>query len=181
MKGRGRGFTLIEAVICLAVAGVLLGVAVPVWESTMARIDAAAARGALLSTLSLAVHHSAVTGSEVVICPGNSDGCRDSFDWTRGWIAYADLDGDRIQDGRDTLLRLQPALSGRIRLLTSTGRRRLVFQPSGGNAGSNVTFTLCRGGSGIRAESLILSNSGRLHPGKPSPIARRACAARLAQ
>ena len=41
------------------------------------------------------VAHAANTGSEVVLCPGDADGCRNSIDWSRGWIAYADIDGDR--------------------------------------------------------------------------------------
>ena len=37
-----------------------------------------------------------------------------------------------------------------------------------GNAGSNVTFTLCDGRGASHARTLVLSNAGRLRHGVPS-------------
>ena len=124
-----------------------------------------------------AVRHSALTGSEVVLCPGSDAGCTATSDWSRGWIAYADIDGDRVRDAGETLVHVVPALASGVHLVTSTGRKRLVFQPMGGNAGSNATFTLCdrRGVRG--AVSLVLSNGGRLRAAKPTSRAARDCVA----
>ena len=176
MQARAPGFTLVEAVACLAIASLLFGVAIPVGSSALARADASAARSALLASLTEAVRHSALTGTEVVLCPGNGSatGCRKSFDWTGGWIAFADIDGDRRRDLNETLLRKQPALSSRVRLITSKGRRRLVFQPSGGNAGSNATFTLCDTRGPEKAVTLVLANDGRLRADR----AKRPCSTR---
>lgn len=171
---RALGFTLVEAVIGLAVASLLLGLAVPAFNASRARAHASAARSALLASLTEAIRHSALTGSEVVLCPGGPEGCRNSFDWSGGWIAYADVDGNRRRGAHETLVRVQPALSGRVRLITSKGRRRLVFQPTGGNAGSNVTFTLCDGRGQDKAVTLVLANNGRLRAGR----ATRPCSAR---
>jgi type IV fimbrial biogenesis protein FimT len=173
-----RGFTLIEAIICLAIGSLVLVLAIPVCTSALARADASAARSALLASLTEAIHHSALTGTEVVLCPGDQLGCRDTFDWTGGWIVYADLDGNGKRDPGDTLLDLKPCLSDRVRLLTSTGRRRLVFQPNGGNSGSNVTFTLCYRTGHSRAQSLVLANNGRLRATTASPSRTRMCDAR---
>lgn len=172
---RARGFTLVEAVICLAVASLLLGLAIPAFNASMARADAAATRSALLASLTRAIRHSALTGTEVVLCPGGPDGCRDTFDWSGGWIAYADVDGNRRRGEHETLVRAQPALSSRVRLLTSTGRRRLVFQPTGGNAGSNVTFTLCTPSEPEKAVTLVLANNGRLRAARAGRSRIRAC------
>lgn len=171
------GFTLIEALTCLAVASVLLCVAGPACADLVQRSRAAAARAALLDSIMQAVRHSALTGSEVVLCPGAAAGCAATSDWSGGWIAYADIDGDRKREPGETLVRAEPALASGIHLVTSAGRRRLVFQPTGGNAGSNATFTLCdRRGAG-NAVSLVLSNGGRLRAGKPSAAAAQRCAA----
>ena len=178
MRRPCNGFTLIEAVICLALIGILLAVAVPAWSSVLARSHAAEARAALLASLSTAISHAAVTGTEVVLCPSASSECANSWDWSGGWIAYADIDGDRHHDAGETLLHAQAALEDDIRLLTSKGRKRLVFQPNGGNAGSNVTFTMCTGRGSAAAATLVLANSGRLRSGKPSAAAARNCATR---
>jgi type IV fimbrial biogenesis protein FimT len=174
---RSAGFTLIEAMIVLAVASLLLCIAVPACASLLARSRAAATRAALLASLTQAIQHAAVTGSEVVLCPADGQDCRNSWDWSGGWIAYADIDGDRRHDPGETLLHAEPALPGAVRLLTSKGRKRLVFQPNGGNAGSNVTFTLCYGRGAASAVTLVLANSGQLRAGKPTATAARTCAA----
>ena len=175
MPSRSRGFTLIEALIALLIAGVLLGVAVPAWSGALAAAHATSARAALLESLTRSISHAALTGSEVVLCPGDAGGCRSSIDWSGGWIAYADIDRDRQRGANETLLYSQPVLAGNVHLRSTVGRTHLVFQPNGGNAGSNVTFTLCDGRGAARAATLVLANNGRLRGGTPTATAAQAC------
>lgn len=179
MQRRHRGFTLIEAVICLAIAAILLGVAVPALQDAIARSRASATRAELLATWTLAVGHAATTGTEVVLCPSAGTGCRNSFDWSEGWIAFADLDGNRRRAPGETLVDVADALHDSVRLRSTTGRRRLVVQPNGGNAGSNVTFTLCDSRGVGDAVALVLANNGRLRAAKPKSKAARGCVAAL--
>src|SRR5690606_34468001 len=133
------GFTLIEALIAMLLVALLLGVAVPAWTSASAATRSAAARAALEGTLIRGMRHATITGARVVVCPAATVGCRDTVDWSGGWIAWADLDGDRRRDPNETLLQRAPPLAGGVRLRSTTGRRRLVLQPHGGAAaGSNV-------------------------------------------
>ena len=175
MSQRNHGFTLIEALIVLAIASVLVGVAVPAWSAAVEGAHAASTRGALLETLTRSISHAAVAGSEVVLCPGDSSGCRDTVDWSGGWIAYADLDGNRQRGANETLLQMQPPLPGKVHLRSTAGRTRIVFQANGGNAGSNVTFTLCDGRGAAQATTLVLANDGRLRAGTPAPTRAQAC------
>ena len=169
---RPRGFTLIEAATCLVVASILMAVAVPAAGNALARTRAASARAALLATFSVAIGHAASTGTEVVLCPATGESCLDSFDWSDGWIAYADFDGNRRRAAGETLVHRAGALHGDVRLHSTKGRKRLVVQPNGGNAGSNVTFTLCdrrgietRWCSPTTAASAAASRSGRRRGG----------------
>lgn len=175
MSRTRRGFTLVEAVICLAIAGILLGVAIPALKDALAETRASATRAALLASWTTAVGHAATTGTEVVLCPSAGTGCRDSYDWSGGWIAFADLDGNRRRAPGETLVDATDALHGSVRLRSTTGRRRLVVQPNGGNAGSNVTFTLCDHRGIEDAVTLVLANTGRLRAGKPTRKAARGC------
>src|SRR5690606_3064475 len=140
---------------------------------------AAEARSLLQSTLDMAMRHATVTGSTVVVCPGDAgDGCRDTYDWSSGWLAWVDLDGDRGVGPSETLLREVSALAGKVHLRTTTGRRRLVLHPHGGAAaGTNATFTLCDGRGTAKAVALVLANSGRLRTARPTPAAAQACMA----
>lgn len=173
---RRNGFTLIEMAIVLAIVGVLLAVGVPAWRGMLVEGRAEAARGALLASLTQAATHAGLTGVEVVVCPSASGDCADQWDWSGGWIAYADRDGDRRADAGEPVLRRQAAIAPDLRLFTSKGRKRLVFQPNGGNVGSNVTFTLCRGDA-RPPRVLVLANHGRLRDGRSGKPHRALCAA----
>ena len=171
-----RGFTLIEALIAMLLVALLLGVAVPAWTSASAATRAASARAALEGTLVRGTRHAIVTNTRVVVCPGAATGCRDTFDWSGGWIAWADIDGDRRRDPNETLLQRAPSLPRGVRLRSTTGRRRLVLRPHGGvAAGSNVTFTLCDSRGPDHATTLVMANSGTLRSGKPRRSAAVAC------
>lgn len=170
-----RGFTLIEAMIVLVVASILVGVAVPACGAAMESARATSTKADLLATLTRSITHAAMAGSEVVLCPGDRRGCRNSTDWSQGWIAYADIDGDRQRDSNETLLQAEPPLGGKVHLRSTAGRTRVVFQPNGGNEGSNVTFTLCDGRGAAQASTLVLANDGRLRSGKPTAAVANAC------
>lgn len=175
---KDRGFTLIELMIVIAVVAILLMIAVPAWSHARATAYSSAAKAALAGSVLDAVRHAANAGTEVVVCPSaNGAACADTVDWTGGWLAYADIDGDRTHDALETTVRQQRQLAGGVRLRSTNGRKQLVFQPSGGNAGSNVTFTLCDSRGWAEATTLVLSNSGNLRQGKPTAAAAQACAA----
>ena len=171
-----KGFTLIEAVVVMTVAAILLAVAIPAWSHARAAANAGSVRAELAATLLDAVNHSANAGAEVVVCPTSSAGqCTGSIAWDNGWVVFADINGNRIRDLNETLLVQASPIDRSVHLQSTSGRTRLVFQPNGGNAGSNVTFTLCDSRGVDYATSLVLSNAGRLRTGTPSPQAARRC------
>lgn len=172
-----KGFTLVEALIAMAIAATIIAVAAPAYSNARSAADTAVAKSELASTLLDAVRHSAIAGTEVVVCPQGANGqCSGQPMWESGWVAFADINGNGRRDNHETLLENHPALPERVRLRSTIGRTRVVFQPSGGNAGSNVTFTVCAPSAPQRATALILSNSGNLRAGKPTEAAAARCA-----
>mgnify|MGYP003584072503 CR=1 FL=1 len=175
MRRMQAGFSLAEMVVAMAVIAILAGVALPAYRGAREAAYAGAARAAVGESLLKAISHAALTGSEVVLCPGDANGCRASIDWSHGWMAFADLDGDRQRTPNETLLHEQLSLGGNVHLRSTIGRTRLVFQPNGGNAGSNVTFTVCDGRGPAKAVALVIANDGRLRNGVPTRAATEAC------
>ncbi|MDQ3288023.1 MAG: GspH/FimT family pseudopilin [Pseudomonadota bacterium] len=174
MKNQETGFTLIEAMLALLVATILLLIAVPAFSNAASAAHNIAARGALASSLLDAATHSSVSGSEVVVCAGSLRCSRDP-DWSGGWIVFSDLNGNRIRDGSEKVLRQASPLLGEVRLRSTPGRTRLVFQPNGGNAGSNATFTLCDSRGVAEASTLVVANDGRMRTGTPTAAAAQSC------
>lgn len=170
-----RGFTLMELVVGLGLAMVLLLVASAAIGGGLEAARAGEARTDLLGSLALAATRAGVTGRHAVVCPSR-DGiaCTGAVDWTPGWIVFLDSNEDGRADPGERRLQHVPALAGRVRLRTSAGRTRVTFQGNGGNAGSNLTFTLCDGRGPAKARSLVISNAGRL---RDAPASADAAAA----
>lgn len=177
-RGSTSGFTLIECLIALAALAALCCIAIPSLSDAAAKTRDAAIRAAVVESLQRATTHAVATSTHVVLCP-SADGhaCLNSTNWSLGWIAFADPDKNRERSNvRDTLLQVQPALDGGSRLRGTAGRTRLVVQPEGHTAGSNVTFTICRHGSPARATAMTLANSGRWRFSSAPEAASSACA-----
>lgn len=162
VPGRQRGLSLTEVLIALALTLLTTCVVLPAAASALERVRVARLQGELAETFLLSARHAVVAGAPAVLCPSAAGGagCADANDWSDGWLAFADLDGDRGFSAGDTLLRRSPALDGGLRLLVSSRRTRIVFQPHGGSAGSNASFAVCAG-SRHRLGTLLLSNAGQ--------------------
>jgi type IV fimbrial biogenesis protein FimT len=162
-----HGFTLVELVIALATAGILAGVALPTFLSARYAGDSAAVQASLLSSLMQSSHKAALHGARATLCP-SWDGirCNTGFDWSKGWIAFLDSNANREREPDEHLILRQDELDN-ARLISSSGRTRIVFQGNGGNAGSNVTFTLCDRRGADKAQTLVVSNTGNLRRGVP--------------
>ena len=164
-----------ELIVAVGIAVSLLLVASAAIGGGLEAARAGAARSDLVGSLALAATRAAVTGRHAVLCPSrNGATCTGADDWTPGWIVFLDVDEDGLADPGERRLQRVPALAGRVRLRSTVGRTRVTFQGNGGNAGSNLTFTLCDGRGPAKARALVLSNSGRL---RDSPADAAAAAA----
>lgn len=179
MRRDANGFTLMEALIAVVIAGVIASIALPSLQSARASAYASQARAEMLETIMAAVRHSALAGTEVVLCQPTDAAvgqCAASTNWTAGWALFADLNGNRTREANEPVIHRQAPLEGGVRLWTTGGRTRLIFQPNGGNAGSNVTFTLCDDRGPSKAVTFVLANDGRMRWGRPTSSAAQQCA-----
>lgn len=88
----GRGFTLLELLVTLAVAVVLLTIAVPSYRSMITRNSLAANVNDLVGALNYARTEAAGRGTTVYICSSvDQENCRTNNPdvWSDGWVVYA--------------------------------------------------------------------------------------------
>ncbi|ALN84867.1 type II transport GspH family protein [Lysobacter capsici] len=172
---RIRGLSLIEVVVALMIATLMLGFALPALGRIVDRAHVAHAQTQLGESFLTATRHAVASGSATVICPVNENGdCEEAPDWSRGWLVFADLDNDRRFGGRDIVIRRFEPVAGGLRLYSTEGRKRIVFQPQGDSAGTNVTFTLCSRRHNAIGQ-LLLSNTGRFRAAKITSDSDRLC------
>lgn len=176
---RSQGFSLAELLVVVAIVGLLMAAATSIYRHAVSAGHAAAAKSALAESVNLAFVQSSLRGQYVVLCASSGTGsCNGGLDWTHGWIAFVDANHDRERDADEPVLRAYRPLGHGIRLRTSTGRTRIVFQPFGGvNAGTNVTFTFCDDRGADKATALVLANSGRMRTAMATPAQATACLA----
>lgn len=178
-RRRTGGFSLLDLVVAVTILGILMGMVIPALKNAVARTHAASARTAITTTLFDALRHATVLGREIVVCPASATQCVGGIDWSPGWIAFIDNDGNRLRSPDEPVIRRQEALPTGVRLHGTVGRQRIVYQPNGGNGGSNITFTLCDRRGAKHAQALILSNGGRLRSARAAPAAAATCATGL--
>lgn len=172
---RGRGFTLVEQILVIAILAVLACVAAPALGHLVVRNRLQIAQSdiiaALRQTRALAIH----TGRRTMLCP-TRDGheCADDVHWESGWLA-GPYRSDRTEPWDGT-----PVLADRgheqLYIVSTAGRRRIRFQPDGSARGSNASFTVCRIGNPDDALLVLLSGAGRIYGTRPSAEQANQCA-----
>ena len=175
---RQTGVTLVELVIALAIIGILLGFVSSSVSAAMNASRTSSGLSSLLASLTRARSNAANAEVDVVLCP-SADGasCSAGDHWENGWIAFAVTHGGSDRDADEPVLLRQDALPPKVHLVTTKGRTRIRFQPSGGNAGSNATFTFCDGRGSRAASAYAMSNAGNLHATTVEPAnVAEACA-----
>lgn len=174
---RSHGFTLIEALMVIAILATLLALAGPSYAGLFGRTQTRTARSALNVALSQARLAAIGRSVPVVVCPSADQWtCSRSTQWQHGWIVFADLDNDRERSGDEPLLSVAQAQPAGVAIVTSTGRLRIGYQPDGSAGGTNLSLTICDRAAGTAgATLLVISNTGRVRNGSPSAAQAAAC------
>ncbi len=160
-----KGFTLIEAIMTLAIASILATVAIPSFleyvEINRAQTRASQFIGGLMYARSEAVKRSA----PVTICrSANSTACPNGSNWEDGWIIFSDDDGDgAIDAGVDVILKVVNDTSGSGFTLRGGGNTAdsITYNADGGTSDSG-SLRLCPvSGDVDHSRDLFISQAGR--------------------
>jgi type IV fimbrial biogenesis protein FimT len=167
MRAANRaGFTLVELAIALAVGGVLVALALPVYHDWIADYQQMNFARDLAGSMNVARSEAIKRGLRVNLCKSaDRKQCAAGGDWEQGFLVYVDADHDGQVDGRDAILRAEgPALPG----ITARGNKPLASYVSYTSMGTARlvsgalqmgTLTVCK--RGRRAIDVVLANSGR--------------------
>ena len=169
-RGRARGLTAIELLTTVAVAIILVAVGIPGMRGMLVRQEVTVAVTEVMTHLQLARISAVTSGHRIVMCP-TDDGrqCADTFEWAGGFMVFEDRDADRVLDPAEPLLRYTEPDLGGVRITTSTGRRKVVYQPEGTAGGTNATFRICPASERGTPRTVIISNTGRPRVSETEP------------
>lgn len=172
MKKHIRGFSLLELLVTLAVAGILLSVAVPNFRRTIQDSRLITQTNTMVGMFSLA-RSKAVTlggGNVVSVCPGTVTNhvvtCSGSNWGTTGWVVFsATYSSSSCFTGTKTSIRTYPAIPSSNYVNTSASISSVTFLPTGLLCSPTVAtdFYFCddRKNDYAREVNLTLTGSAR--------------------
>ncbi|WP_181880944.1 GspH/FimT family pseudopilin [Crenobacter cavernae] len=170
-----RGFTLLELMITLSVLAILVAVAAPAFNQTMASSRAAGLSNALVGSLNLARSEAIKRGQTVTVCKtanpnAANTNCAAGAAWRDGWLVFVDNGTRGTVDGNDVRIKVvQPSGIGETNVSAGGNvANYLSFLPRGESRGSDgavpsASLNICTGGIQRR---VLVNAVGRTHIAK---------------
>lgn len=163
----GLGFSLIELLFTIALLGILLSLAFPVYRHLVAGLRLFILTERINMTIHYARSEAIRRQSFVTICK-SQDGKTCSGRWKDGWMVFFAKNPNDLSDNT-TLLRVYPALGYRDFLVWHGSRSHdyLQLRPDGSTYGQNGSFIICVSVLSKKvAWSVKVSQTGRLRVDK---------------
>jgi type IV fimbrial biogenesis protein FimT len=158
------GFTLVELMVGMAIAGILLFSA-PSFVNIVKNNQQVTRVNTLLLAMTSARDEAITQNAPVSVCQSNDTvSCTDKG-WKDGWIVFTDTGVAGKVDGTDRVLVKQTAMDADTSL-TSTNFPNFLTYSSDGTSSSAGSFTMCDDRGANHAVSLCIAATGRLHTDK---------------
>lgn len=138
-----KGFTAIELLFVVAITGILLSIAVPSFSDLIARQRISAASSDFSSDLMMARMEASRRGGLVTLC-ASADGakCGDGTAWSKGWLVFADTDGNGTRADAEPILKVRTLESTALQIQETAASSFVSFQGSG-RLNAARTWTVC--------------------------------------
>ncbi len=165
-KKHTQGFTILELIVTVAIAGILVAVGLPNMQNFIKNERRTAYTNSLLSDLMLARSKAVERNQPVIICSSSNEATCTSSNYENGWIVAVDSDNDGTITGLDEIIKIQQAISGEISYnLSDPGLDIITFDNRGFTPNNQGTFSICDDRGADHARSLSLSPTGRVSRG----------------
>lgn len=144
MYNRNRGFTLIELIVVLAIAGILSGLMLPSLSALMGRHQSTSAVNRLVHAINFTRHAAVQFRIPTTLCAAKSDN-RCGGNWHEELIVFSDSNKNARMDGRDYLIRsIEPVgETGTVKWRSFRNRQYLQMTPRGYTNFQNGNFVYC--------------------------------------
>lgn len=183
-KTNATGFTLVELMAVVAIAGVLLLVAAPAFQTQIQNSRISSAATGLLSSFMFAKSEAVGRNNFVTVCKRNTagSGCVTTGGWEQGWIVFTDTDNSAGVNGTDTILQIKEPLAEGVTARGTTTpapgiANFITYRPNGlTNLTATQTLLICdERGFGENARGLIVSLLGKASILRATETTRTAC------
>jgi type IV fimbrial biogenesis protein FimT len=176
-----KGFTLLELIIIIAILGITVAFAAPGLITMIKNNRISSSANDFVAALQFAKAESAAQLTNVIICKKNNaeTDCTEDGDWQRGWIVFADSNGDdAVNAGDEMILLNHEALDAKITFGGTAGVRHAVtFRPAGTTSITKMeTLIMCDDREmDSNARGILITIAGRGNVVKTSETRQTTC------
>ena len=141
-KAKPRGFTLLEALVTMALLGILLSLAAPAMTGLMARHQLQGQGEAFFDSLVLARSEALRRQLRVSVCAQASESQCDALGrWQQGWLVFVDTNHNGLRDSQEVLLEARAAVPLGVQVgVTNTVRTYFSYNAEGRSASATDAF-----------------------------------------
>ncbi len=151
------GFTIIELLITVAIAGTLLAIALPSYQNQIKNNCLTNNVNALVTSLQLARSEATKRRASVSVSASNSADAAN--EWGLGWTVWQDADGDSVIDDVEKIRVV--ALTCENTTMDETGNNSLFLYRPTGFIDSTGSFDVCDTRTAETGRQLTISITGR--------------------
>jgi type IV fimbrial biogenesis protein FimT len=167
---RSSGYTLMELMVTIAIAGILLGVAIPSFTSIISSNRLTTYANELVTALNFARSEAIKRGLRITLCKStNGDSCTTGDDWSQGWIIFTDHDNNAAYDSAtETLLRVQANSANAITMVGNTNVANYISYIASGQsklitgAFQAGTIKVCDNRTGNVGINIVINSVARI-------------------
>lgn len=163
------GFTLVELIITLTIAGILIALATPAMQTFILDQRLTTQANDFIADLGLSRSEAIKRASNVVICKQggsvSSPSCSTSAAWGAGWVAFVDTDSNGALASNESVLRVRQSLDGGNTLdAIPSSTNSIVFANTGLTtltSGNEVAMRICDSRGASKAVTVWVNFTGR--------------------
>ena len=145
------GFTLIELMVTIAVAIVLIGIGIPLFDTMMANNRAVTQTNMFVTAINLTKSEAVSKNMSSTIC-ADADGdpatfvCGDQDDWPNGWFVFNDENANATVDAGDAVIKVWGDIEPGTSIVTTVGATGSVsYNSLGEKVGvDQITFRMAQ-------------------------------------
>jgi len=159
------GFTLVELMVVVAIAGLAMAFAIPAMGTFIKNERLVTQINTLVGHLAYARSEAVTRRQQVILCASSPPltSCSGT-NWAAGWILFIDADNSSTFTANEVILRAKATLEGSNTLVSSTGSM-IIYDNRGFAPLSNGVFSLCDDRGAPHVKSISITNTGRVRRG----------------
>jgi type IV fimbrial biogenesis protein FimT len=172
IKNKGRGFTLVELMVTVAILVILLAIGAPQLQGFLAKRSVSTQADIFASALRMARSEAIKRGQLVTICASDAPEaaiktCNGASDnWSTGWVVFVDGGTKSTIDGSDEVLAVQQSFPSTGGINPPAGKKQAIsFAANGLAVGEMNSFDVkpkLTAADGSTFKCVALAASGRI-------------------